>query len=88
MPSREGITVTLNGSPQNFTFSNGQLTSNIKLQVGENILIVSAVRNCGTDSKTVSIIFTKPKPIIKPAVEEKKDTLPSTPKLKGKKEGG
>ena len=88
MPSREGITVTLNGSPQNFTFSNGQLTSNIKLQVGENKLIVSAVRNCGTDSKTVSIIFTKPKPIIKPAVEEKKDTLPSTPKLKGKKEGG
>jgi len=88
MPSRGGITVTLNGSPQNFTFSNGQLTSNINLQVGENKLIVSAVRNCGTDSKTVSIIFTKPKPIIKPAVEEKKDTLPSTPKPKGKKEGG
>jgi len=87
MPSKAGITVTLNGSPQNFTFSNGQLTSNINLQVGENKLIVSAVRNCGADSKTVSIIYTKPKPIIKPAVEEKKDTLPSAPKPKGK-EGG
>jgi hypothetical protein len=88
MPSKAGITVTLNGSPQSFTFSNGQLISNINLKDGENKLIVSAVRNCGTDSKTVSIIFTKPKPIIKPAVEEKKDTLPSTPKPKGKKEGG
>jgi hypothetical protein len=87
MPSKAGITVTLNGSPQRFTFSNGQLISNINLQAGENILIVSAVRNCGTDSKTVSIIYTKPKPIIKPAVEEKKDTLPSAPKPKGK-EGG
>jgi len=88
MPSKAGITVTLNGSPQSFTFSNGQLTSKINLKDGENKLIVSAVRNCGTDSKTVSIIYTKPKPIIKPAVEEKKDTLPSTPKPKGKKEGG
>ena len=87
MPLKAGITVTLNGSPQNFTFSNGQLTSNINLQAGENKLIVSAVRNCGADSKTVSIIYTKPKPIIKPAVEEKKDTLPSAPKPKGK-EGG
>ena len=87
MPSREGISVTLNGSPQSFSFSNGQLTSNINLKVGENKLIVSAVRNCGADSKKVSIIYTKPKPIIKPAVEEKKDTLPSAPKPKGK-EGG
>ena len=85
MPSREGITVTLNGSPQNFTFSNGQLTSNINLKVGENKLIVSAVRNCGTDSKTVSIIYTKP--IIKPAVEEKKDAKPSAP-IPERKGGG
>jgi hypothetical protein len=87
MPSREGITVTLNGSPQNFTFSNGQLTSNINLQVGENKLIVSAVRNCGTDSKTISIIYTTPKPIPKPAVEEKKDAKPTTPIL-DRKGGG
>jgi hypothetical protein len=79
MPSKAGITVTLNGTPQNFTFSNGQLTSNIKLQVGENKLIVSAIRNCGTDSKTISIIYTIPKPIPKPAVEEKKDAKPTTP---------
>jgi hypothetical protein len=85
MPSKAGITLTLNGSPQSFTFSNGQLISNINLQVGENKLIVSAIRNCGNDSKTVSINYTKPKPIIKPAVEEKKDTLPSAPKPKGKK---
>ena len=75
MPLKAGITVTLNGTPQNFTFSNGQLTSNIKLQVGENKLIVSAIRNCGTDSKTISIIYTIPKP----AVEEKKDAKPTTP---------
>ena len=84
-PSREGITVTLNGSPQNFTFSNGQLTSNINLQAGENKLIVSAVRNCGTDSKTINIIYTKP--IIKPAVEEKKDAKPSAP-IPERKGGG
>ena len=79
MPSREGITVTLNGSPQSLSFSNGQLTSNINLKVGENKLIVSAVRNCGTDSKTISIIYIIPKPIQKPAVEEKKDAKPITP---------
>ena len=85
MPLKAGITVTLNGSPQNFTFSNGQLTSNINLQVGENKLIVSAVRNCGTDSKTINIIYTKP--IIKPAVEEKKDAKPSAP-IPERKGGG
>jgi hypothetical protein len=86
-PSREGITVTLNGSPQNFTFSNGQLTSNINLQAGENKLIVSAVRNCGADSKTINIIYTIPKPIPKPAVEEKKDAKPTTP-IPERKGGG
>ena len=85
MPLKAGITVTLNGSPQNFTFSNGQLTSNINLQAGENKLIVSAVRNCGTDSKTINIIYTKP--IIKPAVEEKKDAKPSAP-IPERKGGG
>jgi large repetitive protein len=79
MPSRQGITVTLNGAPQNFTFSNGQLTSNINLQAGENKLIVSAVKSCGRDSKTISIIYKIPKPIPKPPVEEKKDTKPTTP---------
>ena len=87
MPLKAGITVTLNGSPQSFTFSNGQLTSNINLQVGENKLIVSAVRNCGTDSKTISIIYTIPKPIPKPAVEEKKDAKPTTP-IPERKGGG
>jgi hypothetical protein len=85
MPLKAGITLTLNGSPQNFTFSNGQLTSNINLQLGENKLIVSAVRNCGTDSKTITIIYTKP--IIKPAVEEKKDAKPSAP-IPERKGGG
>jgi hypothetical protein len=83
MPLKAGITLTLNGSPQNFTFSNGQLTSNINLQLGENKLIVSAVRNCGTDSKTISIIYTIPKP----AVEEKKDAKPTTP-IPERKGGG
>ena len=87
MPLKAGITVTLNGSPQSFTFSNGQLTSNLNLQVGENKLIVSAVRNCGTDSKTISIIYTTPKPIPKPAVEEKKDAKPTTP-IPERKGGG
>jgi hypothetical protein len=85
MPLKAGITLTLNGSPQNFTFSNGQLTSNLNLQVGENKLIVSAVRNCGTDSKTINIIYTKP--IIKPAVEERKDAKPSAP-IPERKGGG
>ena len=87
MPLKAGITVTLNGSPQSFTFSNGQLRSNINLQAGENKLIVSAVRNCGTDSKTINIIYTIPKPIPKPAVEEKKDAKPTTP-IPDRKGGG
>jgi hypothetical protein len=87
MPSRDGITVTLNGSPQNFTFSNGQLTSTINLQAGENKLIISAVRNCGTDSKTIAIIYTIPRPNPKPPVEEKKDPKSNPPKGK-EKEGG
>ena len=87
MPSREGITVTLNGSPQNFTFSNGQLTSTINLQAGENKLIISAVRNCGTDSKTIAIIYTIPRPNPKPPVEEEKDPKSNPPKGK-EKEGG
>jgi hypothetical protein len=57
------------------------------LQAGENKLIVSAVRNCGTDSKTISIIYTTPKPIPKPAVEEKKDAKPTTP-IPERKGGG
>ena len=87
MPSREGITVTLNGSPQNFTFSNGQLTSTINLQAGENKLIISAVRNCGTDSKTIAIIYTIPRPNPKPPVEQEKDPKSNPPKGK-EKEGG
>ena len=83
MPSKARITLTLNGSTQSFTFSNGQLTSNINLQVGENKLIESAIRNCGTDSKTISIIYTIPKP----AVEEKKDAKPTTP-IPERKGGG
>ena len=57
------------------------------MQAGENKLIVSAVRNCGTDSKTINIIYTKPKPISKPAVEEKKDAKPTTP-IPERKGGG
>ena len=87
MNSKEGITVTQNGTPINFTFTNGQITSNINLQVGENTLMVNAVKSCGRDSKTLLITYKKPKPKVEPSEkkEEEKEikTPESTPKGKG-----
>jgi large repetitive protein len=78
MASKEGITVTQNGAPQNFTFSNGKLNSNINLQAGENKLIVSAVKSCGTDSKTIIINFNDCKaPII--SIIGRNNTLSAAP---------
>ena len=78
MASKEGITVTQNGAPQSFNFSNGQLISNINLQAGENKLIVSAVKSCGTDSKTIIINFNDCKaPII--SIIGRNNTLSAAP---------
>ncbi len=87
MNSKEGITVTQNGTLINFTFTNGQITSNINLQEGENTLVVNAVKSCGRDSKTLLITYTKSKPKVEPSEkkEEEKEikTPESTPKGKG-----
>ncbi len=85
MNSKEGITVTQNGALINFTFTNGQITSNINLQEGENTLMVNAVKSCGRDSKTILITYSKPKPKVEPS-EKKEEEIKkpvSTPKGKG-----
>ncbi len=87
MNSKDGITATQNGTPINFTFTNGQITSNINLQEGENTLVVNAVKSCGRDSKTLLITYKKPKPIVVPSDnkegEKEIKTPESTPKGKG-----
>jgi hypothetical protein len=64
MPFQNGISVTNNGSPVAFAFSNGNfnsvqatLSSTIDLQVGLNQIIINAVRSCGQTSKTIFVRY-------------------------------
>lgn len=54
------VTLTLNGQNiSNFTFNNtnGGVTSMLNLNVGSNIVTLTGTNNAGTDSKTVTIIY-------------------------------
>ena len=50
--SNQGISLTLNGSPINYSFSNNQLSTNVNLQNGVNTFVLSVTNECGIDSKT------------------------------------
>jgi len=50
--SNQGINLTLNGNPINYSFSNNLLSTNVNLQNGVNTLILSVTNECGTDTKS------------------------------------
>ena len=53
--SSNGINLTLNGNPINFSYSNNLLSTNVNLQNGVNTFVLSATNQCGSDSKTWSV---------------------------------
>ncbi|HXC05460.1 MAG TPA: hypothetical protein VNZ86_11950, partial [Bacteroidia bacterium] len=58
--SQSDIQVKLNGAPYyNFTYNSlsGMLQSNLPLQTGSNSLLITATTNGGSDSKSLSIIY-------------------------------
>jgi hypothetical protein len=64
MPNQNGLSLTNNGSPIAFSYSNGNfnsvngnLNSTVSLQPGLNQIIVSAVRSCGQASKTIFVRY-------------------------------
>jgi hypothetical protein len=64
MPFQNGISVTNNGSPVAFSFSNGNfnsvqatLSSVLNLQVGLNQIVINAVRSCGQATKTIFVRY-------------------------------
>jgi hypothetical protein len=64
MPFQNGLSVTNNGSPIAFTFSNGNfnsvqatLTSVLNLQPGLNQIVINAVRSCGQAAKIIFVRY-------------------------------
>ncbi len=64
MPFQNGLSVTNNGSPVAFTFSNGNfnsvqatLTSVLNLQPGINQIVINAVRSCGQAAKIIFVRY-------------------------------
>ena len=72
--------VTLNGVNQSFSFNSGTRTfnSSLNLRSGNNAILVSATTNCGTDSKTVNLIYSQscPPPVV--SISSPRDGLNST----------
>ncbi len=64
MPSQIGLSLTNNGSPVAFAFSNGNfnsvtgnLSSVLSLQTGLNQIVLTATRSCGQTNKTIFVRF-------------------------------
>ncbi|MDP4595650.1 MAG: hypothetical protein NWS92_01635 [Crocinitomicaceae bacterium] len=64
MATQNGLSVTNNGSPVAFNFSNGNfnsinstLTSFLNLQPGLNQIVINAVRSCGQANKTIFVRY-------------------------------
>ena len=51
----QGISVSHNGNPINFDYSNGVVTCFSTLQLGNNTFLVSAKNGCGKDSKSLTV---------------------------------
>lgn len=56
------ITVNVNGTPVNATYSNGNFTANATLANGSNTILVTASGSCGTASSTATVTYTAPAP--------------------------
>ena len=55
----QGISVSHNGNPINFDYSNGIVTCFSTLQLGNNTFLVSAKNGCGKDSKSLTVELIK-----------------------------
>ena len=55
----QGISVSHNGNPINFDYSNGVVTCFSTLQLGNNTFLVSAKNGCGKDSKSLTVELIK-----------------------------
>lgn len=64
------ISIMLNGTnaPFNFNPASHQLTMNSNLIVGTNLIMITATNPQGSDSKTQTIIYTVPPPVLPPVV--------------------
>jgi hypothetical protein len=55
----QGLTVSQNGNPINFDYSNGLITCFSTLQLGGNLFVVNAANECGRDSKNLTVQLIK-----------------------------
>jgi hypothetical protein len=57
MPTSDGLSLTQNGSPINFSYFNGVLTSSVSLVPGINTFKLIASRSCGNSSETIVVNY-------------------------------
>ena len=64
------VSVTLNGRAINpaFNSSTGMLSANVTLTEGNNLIEVRATNDCGSDTKTLTLIYTTAPPCLSPGV--------------------
>ncbi len=55
--SEADMSITLNGQPVNFTLRGNAFSSNQQLAPGNNLIVITASNECGSDSETISIIY-------------------------------
>ncbi len=53
--TNQGVNLTLNGQPINFSYNNGLLSASVNLATGNNTFVLSASTNCGQASKTWNV---------------------------------
>ncbi len=68
--SKNEVTFTINGQrATNFSYSNGAFkATNIELVAGANIIVISGRNSAGQDSKSTTIVYSKPVVVAKPVV--------------------
>lgn len=57
MPTSDGLVLTQNGTPINFSYFNGILTSSVALSPGANTFKLTASRSCGNSSETIVVNY-------------------------------
>jgi hypothetical protein len=58
------VQMTLNGVAVNSGFNNGSFSSNLNLRQGSNTIQVTGVNECGRDSKSITISYSCPAPVV------------------------
>lgn len=67
--SPSGVNITHNGNNVSiFTFGSGNLNFNLNLNEGANVITITGTNAGGMDTKTSTIVYTKPAPVTPPVV--------------------